>query len=349
MCGVNVNAPFSNLNQYYAPLMTEKEKILITGGCGFLGSAVANFLASEGFRIVVCDNFARGNHVDDQVLKYYSVDLLDVKKLKNIFAIEKDITAVIHLAALAYVQESVANPNEYFLNNIVATQNVINVMHESAVKKLIFTSSMAVYGNHASILEESFKCTPINPYGQSKLIAEILIEEASKCFELSACIMRLPNLYGVIPEKGIREMHKPETHLIPNLISALAQDSFNPDFHETLKLYGEDEEDLKNIVRDFIHLRDVVQAMNLALNSLLLQTRVLSNVFNLSSGHGTSIYDLVQIVERVSRQKVHYKLAGKRIGDPTFLLGSAEKFRNQFKWTPRISLDEGIREMWNQK
>ena len=318
-------------------------QVLITGGAGYIGSHTAKVLARAGLQPVVLDNLQRGN---SQAVKWGPLivaDLADRTLLKQAFQ-HYSIDAVIHFAAFAYVGESMQSPELYFRNNVVNTQNLLEVMREQRVRRIVFSSTCATYGYPQQIpISEEHIQKPVNPYGESKLMVERLLEWYGKIYGLAWVALRYFNAAGADPDGELGEEHDPETHLIPLAVCA-AQERI-----PYLEIYGTDYDTPDGTaVRDYLHVTDLAHAHLAALQ--YLDSGGASTAFNLGTGSGHSVRDVAAMVERVAGHKMPIREMPRRPGDPPCLIAEPTKVMKVLGWRPRHStLEEIVRTAWDWK
>ncbi len=319
----------------------DSNKVLITGGAGYIGSHCALSLIERGFNVVICDNLSTGNIETIETIKscgnltFYNCDLTDTNSLFNIFKMEK-FDAVIHFAAFSQVGESVLNPQKYYLNNVGGTLNLLNAMLNYNVKKIVFSSSAAVYGEpkHSPISEEH-STEPINPYGQSKLIVEKILDDYDKAYKLRSVRLRYFNVIGTDKFSRIGECHNPETHLIPNILISSFENN------KTFEIFGNDyNTNDGTCIRDYIDINDLVEAHILALNYLNKDGKTV--FLNLGTNCGKSVKEIFNICEKVLNKKIIYKICPRRIGDPEKLIADNKKAYTILNWQPKHTLENSI-------
>ncbi len=294
-----------------------RQKILVVGGAGFIGSHTAKLLHRQGFEPVVYDNLSTGHLTSVRWGPFLEGDILDTSRLAEAIDGHKP-AAIIHFAASAYVGESVENPAKYYANNVTGTLSVLEACRRAQADKLIFSSSCAIYGIPAHLpIRECETPQPINPYGRTKLIAEHMLADYSAAYGLSYVTLRYFNASGADPERELGEWHDPETHLIPRALLAAAGAI------ETLEVYGDDYDTPDGTcVRDYIHVLDLARAHVLAVEYLLAGGDNLA--VNLGTGHGTSIKEIVGAIERVCGRKVPVAIHRRRLGDPPALYAASD-------------------------
>ena len=301
--------------------------ILVTGGAGYIGSHVVKGLLSQGHQPVVFDNLQTGHRKAVKNAFFIEGDLSDTKKLKETFQ-SYSIHAVMHFAADCLVGESVLNPVKYFNNNVKNGLQLIEIIEEFKIKKFVFSSSAAVYGepNEIPILEKH-PCAPTNPYGETKWIFEKVLQAFHDAGKLDFISLRYFNAAGADPGNELGEDHSPETHLIPLVIKAAMDGTSVP-------VYGKDYNTPDGTcIRDYIHVTDLASAHLLALRKLGQEN--ISGIYNLGNGNGYSVQEVIESVKKVTGRKVTAVGSPRRPGDPALLVASSEKIRKEFGWIPK--------------
>ena len=315
-----------------------KERILVTGGAGYVGSVCVANLKDRGYEVLVYDNLSTGHRdaVPEGVVLEFG-DLADIGKLSGVMSSFKP-DFVMHFAASALLGESMSKPLEYYGNNVINGHRLLEAMLEQDVKSLVFSSTCAVYGEPERIpMTEEDPRKPINPYGRSKLAFEHLLEDCDAAYGLKSVCLRYFNAAGAAA--GLGEDHDPETHLIPNVLkSALG-------LREELVVFGDDYPTPDGTcVRDYVHIADIADAHEKALD--LLRKRA-SDKINLGNGTGFSVLDVIKTAEKISGRTIPYTVSGRREGDPAVLVASAEKAGKVLGWKPAYaSLDSIIASAW---
>ncbi len=309
-------------------------KILVVGGAGYIGSHCVKELARRSFDVVTLDNLSRGHREAVKWGEFEHGDMADRPFLRQLFG-KHDISAVMHFAAYAYVGESVTNPHIYYENNVSCTLNLLDAMREAGVRRFIFSSTCATYGEPQEVpIPETHPQNPINPYGQSKLMVERILADYSRAYDFSCTSFRYFNAAGADPDGEIGEEHDPETHLIPLVLQA-AQGG------PALKLFGTDYPTPDGTcVRDYIHVTDLAAAHILGVERLLAGHG--GSVYNLGNGSGYSNLEVIRAAEAVTGKKVPYEAAPRREGDPATLVGSARKAIEELGWKPQYATIEKI-------
>lgn len=314
-------------------------RILVTGGAGYIGSHTVLQLIDQGYDVVVVDNLARGHRdaVHPDILR--EVDLHDTDSLVSVMQ-EKPCDAVIHFAAYIAVGESMRKPELYFQNNVTGSLSLFTAMVRAGVKHAVFSSTAAVFGTPTvSPIDESLPYAPINPYGESKVMTETILKWFDQLHNLRSICLRYFNASGADPAMRAGERHDPETHLIPLLFNAIKTG-------QPVTIFGEDYPTPDGTcIRDYIHVADLAQAHILAVESLLAGGP--SNHFNVGTGHGFSIRQVIEEVERVTGKKVPYQVGPRRDGDPPELVADSTKLQTTLGWKPQhSSLRQVVETAW---
>lgn len=314
--------------------------VLVTGGAGYVGSHCCKAFAQAGWRVVTFDNLSRGWREFVRWGPLIEGDILDEAALRAAMD-EVKPDAVAHFAALAYVGESVEQPELYYRTNTFGALNLIEAMRNAGVGKLLFSSTCATYGvPHTTPIAEDHPQSPINPYGWSKLFVERMLADVSAAHGLAYVALRYFNAAGADAEGQIGERHEPETHVIPLAIrGALANDY-------TFSIFGDDFDTRDGTaVRDYIHVSDLADAHCRALDHL--HDGGASEIFNLGTGTGTTVAEIAAAVERVAGRPLPRRVIGRRPGDPPALIASAAKAEQILGWRPRhSSIDNIIATAW---
>jgi len=319
--------------------------ILVTGGAGYIGSHTVKELLKKNYDVVIFDNFSTGHKELLCGGRVREGDLRSKPELKQVFQ-EFKIEAVLHFASLIQVGESYADPQKYYLHNLFSSLNLLESMLESGVKKLVFSSSAAVYGEPQQIpITEEHPLNPINPYGTTKFMIERILQDYDRAYGLRYISLRYFNAAGADPEGQLGEWHVPETHLIPNILLHLLGQ--NPSF----QVFGNDFPTPDGTaVRDYIHVTDLARAHLLALEKLRGDEQ--SQVLNLGSSRGYSVLEVVRTAERVTGKKINLRFGPRRLGDVPVLLASSEKAERWLGWQREYSELENIIKTaweWHQK
>lgn len=316
--------------------------ILVTGGAGYIGSHCVLALLKEGFAVHIFDNFSTGHKETVETLKKYGTltysegDLQNKTDIKKVFENNK-IDAVVHFAAFSQVGESVKNPQKYYQNNVRGTLNLLEAMLENDVKKIVFSSTAATYGEPVyTPIDENHPQLPINPYGQTKLMIERIMDDYDKAYGLKSVRLRYFNVAGADSEGRVGEWHTPETHLVPNILKS----SFGDE--KTFEMYGDDY-DTKDgtCVRDYINVEDLAQAHILALK--YLNNGGETNFFNLGTQEGTTVQEVFDVCEQVIGKSIPVKKMPRREGDPAILVADNTKAKNELGWEPKNSFEHSVK------
>ncbi|MDR1240428.1 MAG: UDP-glucose 4-epimerase GalE [Oscillospiraceae bacterium] len=321
-------------------------KILITGVAGFIGSHTCVRLLNLGFDIVGIDNFHNSSHeVINSILKitnrkivFYEADIRNSKKLCEIFKKEKP-EAVIHFAGLKSVAESVEKPLEYYDNNVSGTICLCRVMEKFGIKKMIFSSSATVYENsNPPFDEESQVSAPKNPYGKTKFTIEQILFDLK---DWDIALLRYFNPIGAHESGDLKESPLGiPNNLMPHIINtALGKMPF-------LTIFGNDYPTFDGTcVRDYIHVEDLSEGHSKALDFILNKKGI--EVFNLGTGIGTSVLELIKIFEKTNKIKLKYKIGPRRLGDVAVCYALTEKSQNKLNWKPRFDIEKMCRDAWD--
>ncbi|TAM78736.1 MAG: UDP-glucose 4-epimerase GalE [Acidobacteria bacterium] len=305
-------------------------RVLVTGGAGYIGSQTAKALAKSGHEVVVLDNLATGHRETVKWGPFVEGDLGDKDLLTKIFK-ERRIEAVLHFAASLLVGESVKNPQKYFWNNVVNTLHLLDVMKAFRVKRIVFSSSAAVYGNPEKLpIPEDHSKAPVNPYGESKLCMERAIHWYGIAYGLRGVALRYFNAAGADLEGELGEEHDPESHLIPLVVKAALG------YRTDVEIYGTDYPTPDGTaIRDYIHVVDLADAHVRALEYLADGGE--SMELNLGTGEGHSVREVVTEVGKLCDGRVPSKDAPRRTGDPAVLVADPSRARKVLHWYPRYS------------
>jgi UDP-arabinose 4-epimerase len=313
--------------------------ILVTGGAGFIGSHTCKALWRAGFDPICYDNLTRGNA---EAVKWGPLEigeLIDGTHFRKTLAYYRP-AAVIHFAALAYVGESNQSPWTYYRNNVGGTATLLGAMQECGVDKIVFSSSCAVYGTPEVVpISEQSPAAPINPYGATKMICERMLQECAAAFPLNFVALRYFNAAGADPDGEVGECHMPETHAIPLLLDAAAGES-------CFTIFGDDYPTADGTcVRDYVHVSDLADAHVAALRFLL--DGGASTAFNLGTGRGWSVRELVDSVRKVTDCEPAVKIGPRRPGDPPILVANANGAHDRLQWSPRhTDLETQVAHAW---
>lgn len=316
--------------------------ILVLGGAGYIGSHAVSRLIEEGQEVVVVDNLLTGHQeAVHPSATFYEGDIRDKLFLTSVFE-KEEIHGVLHFAASSLVGESVEQPLKYFNNNVYGMQVLLEVMKEQDVKRIVFSSTAATYGEPAELpIQETTKTSPESPYGESKLMMEKMMKWCDLAYGMTFVSLRYFNVVGAHTNGMIGEDHQPESHLLPIIIQkALGQ-------RELLSVFGNDYDTPDGTcIRDYVHVLDLVDAHILALQYLADGNE--SNVFNLGSNAGFSVLELITAVETVAGESIDYVIQERRAGDPAVLVASNEKAKDVLGWDPKYTeITSIIETAWN--
>ena len=316
------------------------KKILVVGGAGYIGSHMVSCLNQAGYMPVVLDNLSTGHR--DAVIDAELVvgDMLDNELLDSLFS-QHEFAAVMHFAAFIQVGESVEQPAKYYQNNVVATLQLLQAMLKWKVKNFIFSSTAAVYGEpQYTPIDEKHPLAPINPYGHSKRMVEQMLEDFAHAYDFNFAVLRYFNAAGADPEGKLSERHEPETHLIPLILQAASGQ------RKSITVYGRDYATADGTcVRDYVHVADLCSAHLLALQALFQGEKRL--VFNLGTGHGFSVQQVIDAAKEVTQREIVIVEGKRRAGDPAVLVADSARAMRELKWQPRYSdLHMIIRDAW---
>jgi UDP-glucose 4-epimerase len=303
--------------------------VLVVGGAGYIGSHTSLYLVRHGYKVVILDNFLHDQPFVHKWAEVIRGDFSDRDILRHIFS-NYSIDSVMHFAACINVGESVLDPLKYYENNVSKTISLLEAMIEFNVRKFIFSSSCAVYGDAGSeFITEDFPLNPISPYGKTKLIIEQVLQDLKH--RIRFICLRYFNAAGALPEFGLGEIHKPETHLIPLLLRAAKNVGDG-----VFTIYGNDYNTKDGTcIRDFLHVWDIASAHYRALR--YINEDMPSGYFNLGTGRGTSVIQLINSLENILQQKIKIKIDKKREGDPAILMADPSKAKNLLNWKPEFS------------
>ena len=315
-------------------------KVLITGGAGYIGSHIVKRLLEKGIETVVLDNLQTGHRKAVIGGTFIQGDIGDGRILRTIFAAH-ETDSVIHLAADCLVGDSMRDPLKYFNNNVGKSLKLLGAMLKHNVNKMVFSSSAAVYGIPPRVpIEEDSPPLPINPYGETKLIFEKILESCNVAHGFQYISLRYFNAAGADPDGLIGEDHDPETHLIPTVLTTLLEKG------RKVPIYGTDYGTPDGTcIRDYIHIMDIAEAHILALEALY--AGVGSDIFNLGNGKGFSVKQIIQTASQVTGRTIPVVETEPRPGDPPILIASSEKIGRRLGWSPHYGkLEEIIDTAW---
>jgi UDP-glucose 4-epimerase len=300
-------------------------KLLVTGGAGYVGSIVASQLLAAGHEVVVLDNLSRGHRgAVPPGAQLVVADLLDSEAVADV--VGDGFDGVLHFAALTLVPESVAHPELYYHTNIVGTMNLLSAMRGAGVRRLVFSSTCAVYGQPDEVpIAEGAPTRPSNAYGASKLTVDHMISDECRAHDLGAVSLRYFNVAGA--SDGLGENHEPETHLIPNVLRAACGAI------PAVEIYGTDYPTPDGTaIRDYIHIGDLSDAHLLALDAAAVGRH---RIFNLGNGNGFSVLQVISTAQDVTGRDIPTREAPRRAGDPPMLVAASQRIRNELGWEAR--------------
>ena len=314
-------------------------RVLITGGAGYIGSHAAKALAQAGHEGVVYDNLATGHRWAVKWGPFEYGDINDTATLIEVMRRHR-IEAVLHFAARSYVGESATRPDIYYRTNVAGSLSVLEAMRAVGVGKIVFSSTCATYGaRNAMPLVEGMPQTPINPYGRTKLMVEEILADYASAYGIAAMVLRFFNAAGADPDGELGEEHAPETHLVPLILQAAA--GLRPE----IQLFGDDYPTADGTcVRDYVHVTDLGATHLAALSHLAAGTMA---AYNLGSGQGFSVREVLSAAERITGRTVPVRVVARRPGDPPRLVADTAAASAALGWAPRHSdLDSIIRTTW---
>jgi UDP-glucose-4-epimerase GalE len=313
-------------------------KVLVIGGAGYIGSHAARALRRAGHQVIIFDNLSAGYESLARGFELVKGDVLDRAALAQVLP---GVDAIMHFAAFAYVGESVTNPQKYFHNNVEGGLSLLNAALEAGVKKIIFSSTCAVYGEPAKIpIAEDTPRQPVNPYGVSKLFVELALEAYDRAYGFRYASLRYFNAAGADESGEIGELHEPETHLIPLALRAAAGQG------PELQVFGSDYPTPDGTcIRDYIHVTDLADAHVKALDHLAAGKP--SFAANVGTGRGDSVQEVLAMIEEVTGNKVPRRVVARRPGDPPALVADPRRAQELLHWKASRSLRDIIATAWN--
>lgn len=312
-------------------------KVLVTGGAGYIGSITTRHLLDRGHQVVVADDLSRGYRHNVSPERLHVLRLQDSNALAPLL---EGVDAVVHFAAYIAVGESTREPELYFANNVGGTLSLLQAMAQSGVRRMVFSSTAAVYGNPVKVpIPEDAPFAPVSPYGESKAMVERILRELDHYRGLRSVALRYFNACGAEPELSLGEQHEPETHLIPLLFRAAASGI-------PVQIFGDDYPTPDGTcIRDYIHVSDLAEAHVAALDHLMAGGG--SDAFNVGTGTGQTVMEVLRAVEKVIGRLVPFTIAPRREGDAAELVADSTRLRRSLGWVPRRSeLSEIVRDAW---
>jgi UDP-glucose 4-epimerase len=305
-------------------------KILVVGGAGYIGSHMVKYLSQMGHNVTTLDNLSTGYRDAVKYGTFIEGDIADSCKLDLIFS-ETQFDAVMHFASNIEVGESVIDPGKYYKNNVSNTLNLLDAMVRHGVKKFIFSSTAAIFGEPSSaLIDEKHPKQPINPYGRSKLMVEQALEDYEIAHGLESVCLRYFNAAGADIDGELGENHSPETHLIPLILQAASGR------REVINVFGSDYDTPDgSCVRDYIHVLDLCSAHLLALDKLNQGSG--SKRYNLGNGNGFSVIEVINAVKQITKKDFKVIQADRRIGDPAVLVADSILAKSELGWIPKYA------------
>ena len=309
--------------------------ILVVGGAGYIGCHAARALRKAGYEAIIYDSLVNGHRRLTDGFELIEADMADPARLRDAL---RRVDGVMDFAAHAYVGESVENPRKYFRNNVEGTLNLLNLTMEAGIRRIVFSSTCAVYGEPAKVpITEDNPRQPVNPYGTSKLFCEYALEAYDRAYGLRSARLRYFNAAGADESGEIGEMHDPETHLIPLALAAAQAGE--------LKVFGTDYPTSDGTcVRDYIHVNDLADAHVRALQHL--EKGGESIALNLGTGRGDSVLDVIKAAESVTGRAVQRTLGPRRAGDPPVLVADPSRAQKVLGWKATRGLPEIVSSAW---
>jgi UDP-glucose 4-epimerase len=323
----------------------KNKKILVVGGAGYIGSHMVKDLLDAGYDVITLDDLSTGHRELLPGGAFVEAGLGDSVLLDKLLSTHR-ISAVMHFAAFSLVGESMENPLKYYHNNIAATTELLSAMVRHNIKRFIFSSTAAVYGEpHELPITESHPCNPTNPYGASKIAVERILQDCDSAYGIKYISLRYFNASGADESGRIGERHAPETHLIPLILKVATGE------HENIKILGTNYPTPDGTcIRDYIHVSDLAKAHLLALKELLSDGE--SAVYNLGNNRGYSVREVIEMARKVTGHPIPAVEEDKRPGDPATLIASSDKIKKELGWKPKYEDLETIIQtawVWHQK
>jgi UDP-glucose 4-epimerase len=312
----------------------------VTGGAGYIGSHTVRLLLEQGYDVSVVDDLSRGYRHNVPAGRLFQLNIRETGAVAELMR-QTGCEAVVHFAAFIAVGESMREPERYFTNNTAGSLSLLNAMLEAGVKHIVFSSTAAVYGNpHTTPILETFPIQPVNPYGESKVMVETLLRWFDAIHHLTSVCLRYFNASGGDPDGRLGEEHDPETHLIPLLLRGVLTG-------EPITIFGNDYDTPDGTcIRDYIHVDDLAQAHILAVEHLIGGGP--SGQFNVGTGTGHTVLEIVRAVEKVTGKRVPYVFGPRREGDPPSLVAAPGKLKAQLGWAPQYTdLTTIVEHAWN--
>lgn len=305
-------------------------KVVVIGGAGYVGSFTSYALRNAGYDVTIIDNLSSGHKAAVSGFKVVNIDILDEKEELSKFLKKEKFETVLQFAALIQMGEAMRNPGLYFRHNVAGSLNVIEASREAGIKSFVFSSTAGVYGDPEKVpIPEDHPLRPTNPYGESKVMVEKILNWYWQVFKFPSVSIRYFNASGAALDGSIGEDHPNESHLIPLLIKAALKGN-------EMVIFGNDYDTPDGTcIRDYIHVLDLADAHVNALK--YLEENPGNYIFNAGTGKGYTNLEVVKMVEEVSGKKVNYKIGPRRLGDPTILVADASKAKQVLSWEPKYS------------
>ena len=323
--------------------------VLVTGGAGYIGSHMVKLLLRQGHQVTVFDNLSTGHRDAVQSVDFVEGDLRREADAARAFS-GRQFDVVMHFAASCYVGESVQDPAKYYANNVIGTLNLLRAMRAAQVNRLVFSSTCSTYGDPVSLpMSEDHPQRPVNPYGVTKLTAERAMADYGRAYGLGTVALRYFNAAGCDHEGELGERHDPETHLIPLILrEALRVRAGGKPEDTQLQVFGDDFDTPDgSCVRDYVHIADLCAAHLHAMDRLMGDKVAGFEAFNLGTGKGFSVKEVIETCRRVTAQDIRYRVGGLRAGDPARLVASAERARAELGWSPEFKeLSDIVETAW---
>ena len=323
--------------------------ILVTGGAGYIGSHCVLRLLRDGKDVVVFDSLELGHQeiidrlskldTPGKLIAFRKGDLKEPEDIEAVFS-EFDIDAVVHFAAYSQVAESMRDPQKYYYNNVYGTLNLLKAMMSADVKRIVFSSTAATYGEPEYVpIDEGHPQKPINPYGNTKLMVERIMDDYDRAYGLRSVRLRYFNVVGADPAGNVGEWHEPETHLVPNVLKSKLGDG------KEFSLFGTDYPTRDGTcVRDYIDIEDLIEAHMLALDYLMKGGA--TDYFNLGTNDGSTVREVFSVCEDVVGSKIPLRECARRPGDPATLVADNAKAKRVLGWVPKKTLKDSVTTAW---
>ena len=315
-------------------------KILVTGGAGYIGSHTVHLLGKRGYEAIVVDDLSRGYEHNVDKDRFQRLALGDTEGLYRLMTAEK-FDAVIHFAAYIAVGESTKEPELYFANNVGGSISLLTAMQRAGIGRIVFSSTAAVYGEPSQVpIPEDLPYAPVNPYGSTKVMIEQVLDWLDRYRGTRSICLRYFNACGAEPGSGIGEEHDPETHLIPLMLRAVQTG-------KPFTVFGDDYPTPDGTcIRDYIHVSDLAEAHVLAVDHLLKGGA--SAKFNVGTGQGRSVREVLEAVESVTGKKVPHTIGPRRAGDPPSLVADSTRLQKALGWKPHYTnIRDIVRTAWD--